>query len=137
MANPVAFYSFVFAAGLHHAYEHGWDSIPTRNYDLLFSYKTKAISLINEELHKIDVDISDALLVSILILATHGPRTTNPGKGSPRLHPVSPLAETQNFDFYGSLRFDGFHMDALRLLIARRGGLQTLELYSLAETIAL
>ncbi|KIW62570.1 hypothetical protein PV04_10732 [Phialophora macrospora] len=137
MANPVAFYAFIFAAGLHHAYEHGWDKIPTWNYDLLLSYKTKAISLINAALQKVDVDISDALLVSILILAAHGPRVPSPGTVSPPQHPPSPLVGVQNINFYGSMRFDALHMDALRILIARRGGLQTLELYSLAETIAL
>ncbi|KAJ9614313.1 hypothetical protein H2200_002449 [Cladophialophora chaetospira] len=135
MANPVAFYSFVFAAGLHHAYEHGWDNIPNRAYGLLFSYKTKAISLVNEALQHIKTETSDALLVSILILAAHGPRRIVVSEESREQHPLSPLANTQSIGFYGSLRFDGLHMDALRLLLARKGGLHTIQLYSLAETI--
>jgi hypothetical protein len=136
MANPVAFYAFVFAAGLHHAYRHGWDNVSNRAYDLLFSYKTKAIGLINEALRKIDIEISDALLVSILILAAHGPRT-NTEEPRPEPHPPSPLAGTQNIDFYAGLGTDPLHMDALRVLVARKGGLRSIELYSLAETIAL
>ncbi len=137
MQNPVAFYSFVFAAGLHLAYEHGWNNIPTRAHDLLFSYKTRAIGLVNEALQQVDLDISDALLVSILILAAHGPRAIGVEEDSVVQHPLSPLAGTQNINFYGSLRFDGLHMDALRLLLSRRGGLHTVQLYSLAETIGL
>lgn len=141
MANPVAFYSCVFAAGLHHAYKHGWDNTPPKAYDLLFSYKTKAISLVNEALQNLDVDISDALLFSILILAAHGPRETSlehdESPSPPTQHiPSSPLATAQNIDFYGSLTFDHLHMNALRLLVVRRGGLQKIQLYSLAETIA-
>jgi hypothetical protein len=137
MSNPIAFYSFVFAAGLHHAYAYDWDKISNRSYDLLLSYKTKAIGLVNKALQNIDTEISDALLVSILILAAHGPRVSTAAEDSSPPHPPSPLAGLQNLYFYGSLRFDGLHMAALRHLIARRGGMQTIEMYSLAETVAL
>ncbi|KIW93435.1 uncharacterized protein Z519_06040 [Cladophialophora bantiana CBS 173.52] len=136
MDFPVAFYSFVFAAGLHHAYLHGWSRISKTAYNLLFSYKTKAISLVNEALQKVDVEISDALLVSILILAAHGPAATSCDKEPPE-YPVSPLANAQDLDFYGSLRFDELHMGALRILVARRGGLKNIQLYGIADMIAL
>jgi hypothetical protein len=138
MNAPVAFYSFIFAAGLHHAYLRGWKGIPNSAYTLLLSYKTQAIKLINEALRRVDDEPSDSLLVSILILAAHGPRSRSLDEdGCEPVHPPSLLAKAQNLDFYASLDFDRLHMDALRVLVSRRGGLAKIGLYSLAETIAL
>jgi hypothetical protein len=136
MAAPVAFYAFVFAAGLHHAYLHGWRTIPRSAFMLLVSYKTKAMGLIIEELRRLEDSPSDALLVSILILAAHGP-IIGGAYSNAFVHPISPLAKTQNLDFYGNLDFSGAHMDALRLLVSRKGGLGRIQLYGLAETVAL
>lgn len=136
MDAPLAFYSFVFAAGLHHAYLRGWKGIPSSAFTLLLSYKTQAIKLINEALQRVDDEIPDHLLVSILILAAHGPRSRSLDDAEP-VHPPSPLANAQHLQFYAALDFDRVHMDALRVLISRRGGLSEIKLYSLAETIAL
>jgi hypothetical protein len=135
MGTPVSFYSFVFAAALHHAYEHDW-IIPTSASRLILSYKTKAISLVNDAMQTIDVEISEALLVSILILAAHGPRAVTEESGTSTARAVSPLANTQNMEFYSGLRFDSMHMDALRVLVKRRGGLASIQTYGLGETIA-
>jgi hypothetical protein len=136
MAAPVAFYAFILAAGLDHAYLHGWGSIPKSAFMLLMSYKTKAMGLINKELRRLEDSPSDALLVTILILAAHGP-IIGGAYLNELIHPLSPLAKTQNLDFYGNLDFTGAHMDALRLLVSRKGGLGRIQLYGLAETVAL
>jgi hypothetical protein len=135
MANPVSFYSFVFAAALHHAYEHDW-VIPTSASKLILSYKTKAISLVNDAIQTIDVEISEALLVSILILAAHGPRAITGESETSTAEAVSPLAKTQNIEFYSRLGFDSMHINALRVLVKRRGGLSSIQTYGLGETIA-
>jgi hypothetical protein len=132
----VAFYSFIFAAGLHHAHLHGWRGISRSALILLMSYKTKAISLVNEEPRRLQDIPSDALIVSILILAAHGPKIGQ-AYSNELIHPLSPLSKTQNLDFYGNLDFVDTHMEALRILVSRKGGLDGIELYGLAETIAL
>ena len=136
----MAFYGFVFAAALHHDHLHG--RIPDRQTGLLqLTYQTQAIRLINDMLRHTaanNTPPSDALLMSILILAVHGQRqatTTDPP--SRQVHPQSPLAKAQNLDFYGSLAFTPMHLAALHMLVERKGGLDKIELYGLADTLAL
>jgi len=136
MNSSMAFFGFVFAAGLHHTYLNGGQA-PDRQSSLLqLSYQTQAIKLINKTLRTREVTPSDTLLVSILILAAHGPKQ----RARPDLepcHPPSPLARAQNLDFYGSLLFVPAHLDALYVLVGQKGGLDAIELHGLADTIAL
>jgi hypothetical protein len=60
--------------------------------------RRKAMSLMNEELRRLEDSPSDALLVSILVLAAHGPIISGAYLDE-LIHSLSPLAKTQNLDF--------------------------------------
>ena len=135
----MAFHGFVFAAALHHNHLHGGQTPDRKSGLLQLTYQTQAIKLINAMLRRTaaeNIPPSDALLVSILILAAHGPRQTL-SQPLPPAHPQSPLARAQNLDFYGSLSFVPTHLGALHILVEQKGGLGTVELYGLADTLAL
>ena len=92
------------------------------------------MTLINEQLQHPESFPSDALLVSILVLAVHGPK---PDAMYEHSHPRSPLATTQNLDFYGNMTFVAAHMQALYILVKQRGGLDAIDMHGLADTIVL
>lgn len=52
-------------------------------------------------------------------------------------HPQSPLAKTQNLDFYGKKRVVPAHKQASYLLVRQTGGLESIKMYGLADTLAL
>jgi hypothetical protein len=143
LGSPMAFHALVFAAALHHTYLRGKaDLLDGHSMDLLqLSHQTRAIQYINALLSgNKGAPPSDALLISILILAAHGPAeglTTDCELDSEPSHPPSPLARAQNLDFYGSLGFVPAHMHALHILVEQKGGLDKIGLYGLADTLAL
>lgn len=104
---------------------------------LQLSYQTKSIQFINTLLAENNHEPpSDALLISILILAAHGQRQGG-GLALEPVHPTSPLAQAQNLMFYGSLEFVPNHLKALYYLVEQKGGLEKIQLYGLADTLAL
>jgi hypothetical protein len=52
-------------------------------------------------------------------------------------HPQPPLAKAQNLDFYGKKRVVPAHKQALYLLVRQTGVLESVEVYGLADTLAL
>jgi len=136
--SPMAFYGFIFAAALHHNHLHGGQIPDQKSGILQLSYQTQAIKLINAMLRSTDNNTppSDDLLVSILILAAHGQKQNLDPPLTPA-HPQSPLAKAQNLDFYGTLSFIPAHLAALYILVEQKGGLDKIEVYGLADTLAL
>jgi hypothetical protein len=70
--------------------------------------------------------------LSILILATHGTLKATEEKRKPF---SSPLKREQWFNVYGNIKYVAEHRNAVRDLLILRGGLETLKLPGLAETI--
>lgn len=128
----MAFYSFVFAAGMKLAHRRGGKEAHDAGALLRVSYQTQAITFINAQLQDPKEPPSDALLLSILILAVHGPNADATYGDS---HPQSPLATTQLLDWYGNMTFNPLHMQALYMLVKQRGGLDAIDLYGGADTI--
>ncbi len=145
LGSPMAFHAFIFAAALHHTYLRGKaELLNSRALELLqLSHQTRAIQYINTLLAGTGGGPpSDDLLISILILAAHGPAEAQKAlwvsqPESEPCHPTSPLAKAQNVDFYGSLGFVPAHMRALYTLVEQKGGLDKIDLYGLADTLAL
>jgi hypothetical protein len=81
----------VFAAGLHYAHALGWFRVKRSVSTLLLAYKTKVIGLINEVINGTTKCHPDALIVSILIMAAHGPKIGSPYFAG-RIYPIPPLA---------------------------------------------
>ena len=137
LSSPVAFYSLFYAASQHLNYlQHGADSsdhAPT----LRFSYKTKAIALINRELPRLQGQpLSDALLISILSLGAHGNKPVT-RYNTDTAHNQSPLASAQMLDFYGHIDQETVHMSALRKLLAYNKGIEGIELPGLVGALQL
>jgi hypothetical protein len=134
----MAFYALIFGASDHRVYLRGPHSTADSAALLRLSYKTQAIKLINElinkRLHKCGRDSVDALLISVSVLAVYGGERDTAMKHA---HPQSPLAKAQNLDFYGKKRFVPAHMQALYLLVRHTGGLESIKMYGLADTLAL
>ncbi len=78
---------------------------------------------------------TDHVLIAIVALFAHGepPRPTSDLAGSEM--PLSPLANTQNIHVYGAGSLQVEHMQALYLLVRQRGGLETVTLPGLLETL--
>jgi hypothetical protein len=134
----MAFYALMFGASDQRAYLRGPHSTADSAALLRLSYKTQAMKLINElinkRLHKCGRDSIDALLISVSALAVHGSERDT---GMEQAHPQSPLAKVQNLNFYGKRRFVPVHMQALYLLVRQTGGLESIKMYGLADTLAL
>jgi hypothetical protein len=134
----MAFYALIFGASHHRVLLREPHSTADSAALLRLSYKTQAIKLINElinkHLRKCGRDSIDALLISICVLAVFG---SERGAAMEHAHPQSPLAKVQNLDFYGKTRFVPMHMQALYLLVRQTGGLESIEMYGLADALAL
>ncbi|EXJ73806.1 uncharacterized protein A1O5_03568 [Cladophialophora psammophila CBS 110553] len=92
-----------------------------------------AIKLIREELHLINSgrsEPSDELIMAILNLVTSsGDVNEAPGD---EVHPKSPLAQAQPV---GRVKLNDTHLQAVHMLIKRKGGLQGLQSYALGYMI--
>jgi hypothetical protein len=134
MHSPMVFYALMYGAGDHQVYHRNGPSTAKSAALLRLSYKTQAIKLVNEQLQQCGRDSTDALLLSISVLAVYG---SERNAKTEHVHPQSPLATAQNLDFYGRKRFVPAHMQALYLVTQQTGGLESIKLYGLADTLAL
>ncbi|OAL39648.1 hypothetical protein AYO20_01045 [Fonsecaea nubica] len=96
-------------------------------------HQMTAIKLIREELQLINSGLSepsDELVMAILNLVTSsGDVNESPGE---EVHPKSPLAQAQPV---GRVKLNDTHLQAVHMLIRRKGGLQGLSSYALAYMI--
>ena len=133
MNSPACFYTLVFSGATHNAFYQYRG--PTTNSDALFrlSYKTKAIKALREEIERSDGNVSDEILLCMILLASQA----NGEKRAPPEHrDTTPLSTAQDAQYYATNEWEWSHMTALRRLITQRGGLQTIKIYGLAFGIA-
>ncbi|KIW10151.1 hypothetical protein PV08_11112 [Exophiala spinifera] len=130
--SPASFYTIALAGATHKSYS----SETSHQIKILrLQYAVKAIKELNHELQTLAGDPADALLFCISLLAAHassGDQTAVPVKQRAR----SPLATAQT-QYYGSLRWEDAHMKAIRLLVARKGGLHKVKLPGIANVLGL
>lgn len=137
MEHPIAFHSFIYATTLHMLDAHKGQEIVTNAPMLRLEHKTRTIALIKDTLamqQDPHTPPSDALIMAIAILAIHGSRDP---VIHPHVHPQSPLAEAQNLHVYGNMVNDESHVKWITYMIMQKGGLDGLELYGMADTMAL
>ncbi len=134
MVSPASFYTIIFAGATHNAYAHTGMDVPRENKMLRLSYKFQAIKAVNEEIKALKGEPSDDLLLSMITLAAHGngEQLEPPGKA-----PKSLLATAQNFDYYGTIRWELAHYHAIAPLIERKGGLHAVKIPGLANALEL
>ncbi|KIW27821.1 uncharacterized protein PV07_07524 [Cladophialophora immunda] len=96
-------------------------------------HQMTAVKLIREELQSINngrSEPSDELIMAILNLVTSsGDVNEPPGE---EVHPKSPLAQAQPV---GRVKLNDTHLQAVHMLIKRKGGLQGLKSYALAYMV--
>ena len=110
MSKPVAFYTVVFAAATHHAFHSG--QLMTKQEDLLrMTYKAQAIRAMAETVKNSECYVSDEIILSVVTLAAHGSEGWVVNQGSPQ--DLLPLATLQDFHYYGSMRCEWVHLQAL------------------------
>jgi hypothetical protein len=107
-------------------------------------HKLQTIRLVNEQLSHVDEDSFnefqlDGLIFGICGLGSHEiePDLIRCGKSLVRRAPFqAPLAEGGLLSYYGAVKHDPTHLAALKSLIERRGGLETLKTGNLAEVLS-
>ena len=101
-------------------------------------HKVQTMTLLKEEMKNPDGTALDDVILAVLALSTNEVETVaNHMKEKVRSPFNSPLASIQWLDVYGSITHVKAHTLALRSLVARRGGLENVELPGLAETLSL
>ena len=88
----------------------------TKKQDLLrLAYKTRAIRAMAETVKDSGGYVSDEIILSVVTLAAHGSEGWVVNQGSP--HDQLPLAAVQDFHYYGSMRCEWVHLQALYFLV--------------------
>ncbi|PVH80073.1 hypothetical protein DL98DRAFT_419234, partial [Cadophora sp. DSE1049] len=101
-------------------------------------HKVQTMTLLKEEMKNPDGTALDDVILAILALSTNEVETVaNHMKEKVRSPFNSPLASIQWLDVYGSITHVKAHTLAMRSVVARRGGLEKIELPGLAETLSL
>jgi len=134
MQWPVAFHAFTYATTLHLLCVHRGRELVKSAPLMRLHHKVEAIKLVNEQLRNLTGPPTDALIMSVAILAIHG---SYDEFVYPEIHPTSPLATAQNLHVYGNMVNEEQHLQAIILLIMQKGGLESLELFGMADTMAL
>jgi len=100
-------------------------------------HKLQTMRLLNEELKNPEQIPLDDIILAILTLSANEVETVaSSGREKERSPFNSPLASMQWLDVYGSMSHLSAHTTAMRSLVARRGGLEQMELEGLAEVLS-
>lgn len=135
MISPAAFYTLVFSAAAHNTFA---QQVSEQNKLLRIKYKGLALSHLQQEISGLNgvVSVTDELLLCMVTLASHNEADASlPPTESQRVKGV--LATAQDTRYYGTLTWESAHMNALRALVAARGGLETIISPRVRETIAM
>jgi hypothetical protein len=97
------------------------------------SHKLVVIQKLNGRLNDPNVASRDEVILAILILASHEAMNMSAVKETPF---NSPLRNAQWLNVYSTIMNVPEHMKAVLELVARRGGLENINMYGLAEVIA-
>ncbi|KAG4438807.1 hypothetical protein IFR05_005698 [Cadophora sp. M221] len=131
LKHPLLFHALAFAGSIHLDFLRHEKIYPDSQVAL--SHKLTVIQTLNEVLKDPQTAASrDEIILAILILASHETMNMSRAKSSP-FH--SPLRKAQWLNVYGNFRHVPEHLAAVMELLSLRGGLESLELYGLAEII--
>ena len=134
MQYPVVFHAFLYAASLQLLTAYKGQELVKSGEMIRFDHYQKAIHLINKHITELDGPPPDALIMAVTTLAVHGSRAPTPGI---ECHPQSPLATQQYLHMYGQMLIEESHVSGLTGLIQRKGGIEEMKTYGMADTIAL
>lgn len=137
MLSPASFYAIVFAAAAHNAFGYSRTHVPAQNKALRMLYKGLALSNLRQEIANLTGPASEELLMCVVVMAAHGHGDMISPPLTEETRMRGPLAVSQHSQFYGEMKWESAHLVALATLVIARGGLQTVKLPGLAETIKL
>jgi hypothetical protein len=109
------------------------------NNPIRLFHKVQTIRLMNAELKSTTKTLRslDEVILAVLALGTNEVETMGRNMKEEVQSPFnSPLSSSQWLDVYGSIVHVPVHTTALRSLVNRRGGLQNIQLDSLAEVLS-
>jgi hypothetical protein len=109
------------------------------NNPIRLFHKVQTIRLMNAELKSTTKTLRslDEVILAVLALGTNEVETMGRNMKEEVQSPFnSPLSSSQWLDVYGSIVHVPVHTTAMRSLVSRRGGLQNIELDSLAEVLS-
>ncbi|KAH6696761.1 hypothetical protein BKA61DRAFT_682973 [Leptodontidium sp. MPI-SDFR-AT-0119] len=131
LKHPLLFHALAFAGSIHLDFLRHEKIYPDSQVAL--SHKLTVIQTLNEVLKDPQTAASrDEIILAILILASHETMNMSRAKSSPF---NSPLRKAQWLNVYGNFTHVPEHLAAVMELLSLRGGLESLELYGLAEII--
>lgn len=130
LTQPLLFHALVFAGSIHLDFMRSSTIHP--NSPVALSHKLAVIQKLNMILSNPKEAQKDEVILAILILASHEARCDSESKIQPF---QSPLKSAQWLNVYGNIQYVPQHMTAVMELLTLRGGIETLKLHGLAETI--
>jgi hypothetical protein len=134
MEYPVLFHAFLYAASLQLLTLRNGKEQCKSDSVLRFDQYQKAVRLINKHISELDGPPPDELILAVTILAVHGSRAEEP---APECHPQSPLATLQYLHVYGQMLAEEKHVGGLKELLQQKGGIEAMDVYGMADAMAL
>jgi hypothetical protein len=137
MQVPVTWFTVIYAGATHNAFNYNLGYSPRFNEVLRLTYREKAIRHLKDEIVKSNGIVCDEVFLSLVTLSAHGygdiPRDPSRSKS----WTSSCLGHAHNVDYYGAMETGWEHMNAMRILVAKRGGLQNIKLRAAALAVQL
>ncbi len=134
--RPIAMHALAFGATVHRDVLRS-PRLSLDNPIRLF-HKLETMRLLKEELKNPEKAPLDDIILAMLALSTNEVETvTNNIKEKVRSPFNSPLVSIQWLDVYGSISHVKEHTLAMRSVVARRGGIESVELHGLPEILSL
>lgn len=137
MQVPATSYTVIYAGATHNAFNYKQSSCPRFNEVLRLTYREKAIKHLKDEIAASKGIVRDEVFLSIIALSAHGYGEIPQDPGLHKSWTASCLGEAHNVDYYGAMDTAWEHLNALRILVARRGGLGNIKLKAAAHAVQL
>jgi hypothetical protein len=128
MQVPVTWYTVIYAGATHNAFNYNLGYSPRFNEVLRLTYREKAIRHLKDEIAKSDGVVRDEVFLSLVTLSAHGYGDIPKDPSRHKSWTSSCLGHAHNVDYYGAMETGWEHMNAMRVLVAKRGGLQNIKL---------
>jgi hypothetical protein len=137
MQVPVTWYTVIYAGATHNAFNHNLGYSPRFNEVLRLTYREKAIRHLKDEIAKSNGIVRDEVFLSLVTLSAHGYGDIPKDPSRSKSWTSSCLGHAHNVDYYGAMETGWEHMNAMRILVAKRGGLHNIKLKAAALAVQL
>lgn len=136
MSDSLAWYSVMMSAITHHAYMLGRSELPHRERLLRMSYRTKTISLIQEDMKAHSGIPSESGLLGIATLIVHGGTASDRPFVHDKVQERKAFGTANDMHYYSSMELDHTHWLMLARFVRNRGGAAAVKLKAMAMVLA-